>query len=35
MGVVMQELLKAAAIENHLTGSVKLADEEKQTGFGV
>jgi parvulin-like peptidyl-prolyl isomerase len=35
MGLVMQELMKAAAIENQLTGTVKLADEEKQAGFGV
>ena len=31
MGLVIQELIKAAAIENQLTGTVKLANEEKQT----
>jgi parvulin-like peptidyl-prolyl isomerase len=35
MGMVMQELIKASAIENQLTGTVKLANEEKQTEFGV
>ncbi len=35
MGLVMQDLIKAAAIENQLTGTVKLADEEKNSEFGV
>ena len=35
MGVVMQELIKAAAIENQLTGTVKLANEEKDPAYGV
>jgi parvulin-like peptidyl-prolyl isomerase len=35
MGLVFQELLKAAAIENQLTGQVKLAHEEKDPDFGV
>ena len=33
MGLVFQELVKAAAIENQLTGTVKLADEEKEPDF--
>jgi foldase protein PrsA len=35
MGLVMQELMKAAAIENQLTGTVKLANEEKDPDYGV
>ena len=35
MGAVMQELIKAAAIENQLTGTVKLANEEKHPEYGV
>ncbi len=35
MGLVMQELIKASSIENQLTGTVKLANEEKQKEFGV
>ena len=35
MGAVMQELIKAAAIENQLTGTVKLANEEKDPSYGV
>jgi len=35
MGLVFQELIKAAAIENQLTGTVKLADEEKDPSYGV
>ncbi len=35
MGLVMQELMKAAAIENQLTGTVKLANEEKDPHYGV
>jgi parvulin-like peptidyl-prolyl isomerase len=35
MGLVMQELIKASAIENQLTGTVKLANEEKNAEFGV
>ena len=31
----MQELIKASAIENQLTGTVKLANEEKHTEYGV
>jgi foldase protein PrsA len=33
MGVVFQELVKASAIENKLTGSVKLANEEQTDDF--
>ena len=35
MGLIMQELIKAAAIENQLTGTVKLANEEKDPDYGV
>jgi parvulin-like peptidyl-prolyl isomerase len=35
MGLVMQELIKASAIENQLTGTVKLANEEKHTEYSV
>ena len=35
MGAVMLELIKAAAIENQLTGTVKLANEEKNPEYGV
>jgi foldase protein PrsA len=35
MGLVFQEFVKAAAIENQLTGKVKLANEEKEPEFGV
>ena len=35
MGMIMQELIKAAAIENQLTGTVKLANEEKDPSYGV
>jgi len=35
MGLVFQELIKKAAIENQLTGTVKLADEEKDPDYGV
>jgi foldase protein PrsA len=35
MGIVFQELVKAAAIENQLTGTVKLANEEKDPNYGV
>jgi foldase protein PrsA len=35
MGAIMQELIKAAAIENQLTGTVKLANEEKDPAYGV
>ena len=35
MGLIFQELLKAAAIENQLTGTVKLANEEKDPSYGV
>jgi foldase protein PrsA len=35
MGTVFQELMKAAAIENQLTGTVKLANEEHQPEYGV
>ena len=35
MGIVFQELIKAAAIENQLTGTVKLANEEKDPDYGV
>ena len=35
MGLVMQELIKASSIENQLTGTVKLANEEKHTEYGV
>jgi parvulin-like peptidyl-prolyl isomerase len=35
MGLVMQELIKASAIENQLTGTVKLANEEKHTAYAV
>ena len=35
MGDILQELIKAAAIENQLTGTVKLANEEKDPEYGV
>jgi foldase protein PrsA len=35
MGLVFQELVRAAAIENQLTGTVKLANEEKNPEYGV
>ena len=35
MGAIMQELIRAAAIENQLTGTVKLANEEKDPEYGV
>jgi foldase protein PrsA len=35
MGAIMQELIRAAAIENQLTGTVKLANEEKDPAYGV
>ena len=35
MGLVMQELIKTSSIENQLTGTVKLANEEKHTEYGV
>jgi hypothetical protein len=35
MGAIMQELIKAAAIENQLTGTVKLANEERDPNYGV
>jgi parvulin-like peptidyl-prolyl isomerase len=35
MGAIMQELIRSAAIENQLTGTVKLADEEKHPEYGV
>jgi len=35
MGSIMQELIRQAAIENQLTGTVKLADEEKDPAYGV
>ena len=35
MGAIMQELIKKAAIENQLTGTVKLADEERDPRYGV
>jgi foldase protein PrsA len=35
MGVVFQELLKAAAIENKLTGSIKLVDDERNPNYRV
>jgi hypothetical protein len=35
MGLVFQELVKAAAIENQLTGTVKLAHEQKDPDYGV
>ncbi len=35
MGLIFQELIKAAAIENQLTGTVKLANEEKDPSYGV
>ena len=34
-GAIIQELIKAAAIENQLTGTVKLANEEKHPAYGV
>ena len=34
-GRIFQELIKAAAIENQLTGTVKLANEEKDPDYGV
>ncbi len=35
MGFVFQEILKAAAIENKLTGSIKLANEERHPDYRV
>jgi parvulin-like peptidyl-prolyl isomerase len=35
MQAVFQELLKSAAIENQLAGTVKLANEDKDPNFGV
>ncbi len=35
MGLIMQELIRAAAIENQLTGTVKLANEERDPAYGV
>jgi foldase protein PrsA len=35
MGIVFQELVKAAEIENKLTGSVKLANEEQDPDFNT
>jgi parvulin-like peptidyl-prolyl isomerase len=35
MGLVMQELIKASAIENQLTGTVKLSNEEKHSEYAV
>jgi foldase protein PrsA len=35
MGVVFQELMKAAEIENMLTGTIKMAHEEKHPDFRV
>ena len=35
MGKVFEELIKQAAIENKLVGSIKLADEENQPEFRV
>jgi hypothetical protein len=35
MGLYFQELIKAAAIENQLTGTVKLANEERDPSYGV
>jgi parvulin-like peptidyl-prolyl isomerase len=35
MGMVMQELIKASEIENQLTGTVKLANEEKHSEYAV
>ena len=35
MADVFQELIKASAIENQLTGTVKLANEEKDPDYGV
>ena len=35
MGLVMQELIKGSEIENKLTGTVKLANEDKTSGFAV
>ncbi|WP_165064951.1 peptidylprolyl isomerase [Paludisphaera rhizosphaerae] len=35
MGLVFEEIVKKAAIENHLVGSVKLANEENQPDFRV
>ena len=32
---IFQELLKSAAIENQLAGTIKLANEEKDPNFGV
>jgi hypothetical protein len=33
MGMVFQELVKSAAIENKLAGSVKLANEEQEADY--
>jgi len=35
MGFVFQELMRAAAIENKLTGSIKLANEERNPDYRV
>ena len=35
MGQVMQELIKGSEIENMLTGTIKLANEDKHKEFGV
>ena len=35
MQAVFQEVIKGAAIENQLTGTVKLANEEKDPSYGV
>ena len=35
MGIVFQELVKAAAIENKLVGSVKMANEEQDPDFNT
>ena len=35
MADVFRELIKASAIENQLTGTVKLANEEKDPDYGV
>jgi foldase protein PrsA len=35
MGLVMQELIKAAAIENQLTGTFKLANEDKHADYAA
>ncbi len=35
MGLVMQELIKGSEIENQLTGTIKVANEEKHPEYGV